>query len=127
MTLPKWHISLLPHPLPHSSLHLSVPRSSQADPEAEKKDEADPTNQAEVLHIKIRLFLFLFLLLFLTIISDLYLSFDLVFITLLFSLFARQAAKEEEEKVEDGMWEETFKSHTDGKPNGRSSSLSSSP
>uniref|UniRef100_A0A8C4GNN5 Glucosidase II alpha subunit b n=1 Tax=Dicentrarchus labrax TaxID=13489 RepID=A0A8C4GNN5_DICLA len=28
--------------------------------------------------------------------------------------------KEEEEKVEDGMWEETFKSHSDGKPNGPS-------
>uniref|UniRef100_A0A3Q2NRX2 Neutral alpha-glucosidase AB n=1 Tax=Fundulus heteroclitus TaxID=8078 RepID=A0A3Q2NRX2_FUNHE len=28
--------------------------------------------------------------------------------------------KEEEEKVEDGMWEETFKSHTDSKPNGPS-------
>uniref|UniRef100_A0A672J5Q3 Uncharacterized protein n=1 Tax=Salarias fasciatus TaxID=181472 RepID=A0A672J5Q3_SALFA len=26
----------------------------------------------------------------------------------------------EEEKVEDGMWEETFKSHSDGKPNGPS-------
>uniref|UniRef100_A0A7N8XNK6 Glucosidase II alpha subunit b n=1 Tax=Mastacembelus armatus TaxID=205130 RepID=A0A7N8XNK6_9TELE len=31
-----------------------------------------------------------------------------------------QTAKEEEEKVEDGMWEETFKSHTDSKPNGPS-------
>ncbi|KAE8285848.1 Neutral alpha-glucosidase AB [Larimichthys crocea] len=51
--------------------------SSQADPEAEKKEETDPANQAET-------------------------------------------AKEEEEKVEDGMWEETFKSHSDGKPNGPS-------
>ncbi|XP_054890279.1 neutral alpha-glucosidase AB isoform X1 [Poeciliopsis prolifica] len=31
-----------------------------------------------------------------------------------------ETAKEEEEKVEDGMWEETFKSHTDSKPNGPS-------
>uniref|UniRef100_A0A8C4ELN4 Glucosidase II alpha subunit b n=1 Tax=Dicentrarchus labrax TaxID=13489 RepID=A0A8C4ELN4_DICLA len=51
--------------------------SSQADPEAEKKEDTDPANQAET-------------------------------------------AKEEEEKVEDGMWEETFKSHSDGKPNGPS-------
>uniref|UniRef100_A0A3Q1BD83 Glycoside hydrolase family 31 N-terminal domain-containing protein n=1 Tax=Amphiprion ocellaris TaxID=80972 RepID=A0A3Q1BD83_AMPOC len=51
--------------------------SSQADPEAEKKEEADPANQAET-------------------------------------------TKEEEEKVEDGMWEETFKSHSDSKPNGPS-------
>uniref|UniRef100_A0A8C6KRN9 Glucosidase II alpha subunit n=1 Tax=Nothobranchius furzeri TaxID=105023 RepID=A0A8C6KRN9_NOTFU len=28
--------------------------------------------------------------------------------------------KEEEEKVEEGMWEETFKSHSDSKPNGPS-------
>lgn len=35
-----------------------------------------------------------------------------------FVLFVWQAAKEEEEKVEDGMWEETFKSHSDSKPNG---------
>ncbi|KAM4622085.1 neutral alpha-glucosidase AB isoform 1-T1 [Polymixia lowei] len=53
--------------------------SSQADPETEKKEEADPANQAE------------------------------------------EAVKEEEDKVEDGMWEETFKSHTDSKPNGPSS------
>ncbi|KAF7661004.1 hypothetical protein LDENG_00270350 [Lucifuga dentata] len=50
--------------------------SSQADPETEKKEEADP-NQAE-------------------------------------------AANEEEDKAEDGMWEETFKSHSDSKPNGPS-------
>uniref|UniRef100_A0A672J4Z0 Uncharacterized protein n=1 Tax=Salarias fasciatus TaxID=181472 RepID=A0A672J4Z0_SALFA len=31
-----------------------------------------------------------------------------------------ETTKEEEEKVEDGMWEETFKSHSDGKPNGPS-------
>lgn len=31
-----------------------------------------------------------------------------------------ETKKEEEEKVEDGMWEETFKSHTDSKPNGPS-------
>uniref|UniRef100_A0A667WLH2 Glucosidase II alpha subunit n=1 Tax=Myripristis murdjan TaxID=586833 RepID=A0A667WLH2_9TELE len=31
-----------------------------------------------------------------------------------------QAVNEEEEKVEDGMWEETFKSHSDSKPNGPS-------
>ncbi|XP_015240150.1 PREDICTED: neutral alpha-glucosidase AB isoform X3 [Cyprinodon variegatus] len=31
-----------------------------------------------------------------------------------------ETTKEEEEKVEDGMWEETFKSHTDSKPNGPS-------
>uniref|UniRef100_A0A8C2XB07 Glucosidase II alpha subunit n=1 Tax=Cyclopterus lumpus TaxID=8103 RepID=A0A8C2XB07_CYCLU len=31
-----------------------------------------------------------------------------------------EKAKEEEEKVEDGMWEETFKSHSDSKPNGPS-------
>uniref|UniRef100_A0A3Q3EKV2 Glucosidase II alpha subunit b n=1 Tax=Labrus bergylta TaxID=56723 RepID=A0A3Q3EKV2_9LABR len=37
------------------------------------------------------------------------------------SLFACQKAKEEEEeKEEEGMWEETFKSHSDGKPNGPS-------
>ncbi len=30
-----------------------------------------------------------------------------------------QTAKEEEEKVEEGMWEETFKSHADSKPNGK--------
>ncbi|KAM4622088.1 neutral alpha-glucosidase AB isoform 4-T4 [Polymixia lowei] len=53
--------------------------TSQADPETEKKEEADPANQAE------------------------------------------EAVKEEEDKVEDGMWEETFKSHTDSKPNGPSS------
>ncbi|KAM4622087.1 neutral alpha-glucosidase AB isoform 3-T3 [Polymixia lowei] len=52
---------------------------NQADPETEKKEEADPANQAE------------------------------------------EAVKEEEDKVEDGMWEETFKSHTDSKPNGPSS------
>uniref|UniRef100_A0A672J3H4 Neutral alpha-glucosidase AB n=1 Tax=Salarias fasciatus TaxID=181472 RepID=A0A672J3H4_SALFA len=32
----------------------------------------------------------------------------------------KRTTKEEEEKVEDGMWEETFKSHSDGKPNGPS-------
>uniref|UniRef100_A0AAQ5ZFN6 Glycoside hydrolase family 31 N-terminal domain-containing protein n=1 Tax=Amphiprion ocellaris TaxID=80972 RepID=A0AAQ5ZFN6_AMPOC len=53
--------------------HLRMRKdTSQADPEAEKKEEADPTT------------------------------------------------KEEEEKVEDGMWEETFKSHSDSKPNGPS-------
>uniref|UniRef100_A0A672YYU2 Neutral alpha-glucosidase AB n=1 Tax=Sphaeramia orbicularis TaxID=375764 RepID=A0A672YYU2_9TELE len=31
-----------------------------------------------------------------------------------------QTGKEEEEKVEDGMWEETFKSHSDSKPHGPS-------
>ncbi|XP_047208904.1 neutral alpha-glucosidase AB isoform X4 [Girardinichthys multiradiatus] len=31
-----------------------------------------------------------------------------------------ETTTEEEEKVEDGMWEETFKSHTDTKPNGPS-------
>jgi len=38
----------------------------------------------------------------------------------LFFLSACQKAKEEEEeeKVEAGMWEETFKSHSDSKPNG---------
>uniref|UniRef100_A0A665XEC8 Glucosidase, alpha; neutral AB n=1 Tax=Echeneis naucrates TaxID=173247 RepID=A0A665XEC8_ECHNA len=35
-------------------------------------------------------------------------------------LFACQAENVDEEKVEDGMWEETFKSHTDSKPNGPS-------
>ena len=34
------------------------------------------------------------------------------------STFPSQGANAEEEKVEDGMWEETFKSHTDAKPNG---------
>lgn len=43
---------------------------------------------------------------------------------LMFCLFACQTAKEEEEKVEDGMWEETFKSHSDSKPNGKSYSYS---
>ncbi|KAM3866502.1 neutral alpha-glucosidase AB [Diretmus argenteus] len=50
--------------------------SSQADPDAEKKEEADPANQADEAEV--------------------------------------------EEKVEEGMWEETFKSHSDGKPNGPS-------
>uniref|UniRef100_A0A8D3DCI1 Glucosidase II alpha subunit b n=1 Tax=Scophthalmus maximus TaxID=52904 RepID=A0A8D3DCI1_SCOMX len=58
--------------------HLRMRKDTQADPEPEKKEEADPDNQAET-------------------------------------------AKEEEEKVEEGMWEETFKSHSDGKPNGPSS------
>lgn len=34
------------------------------------------------------------------------------------AVFVCQTAKEEEEKVEEGMWEETFKSHSDSKPNG---------
>ncbi|KAM4622089.1 neutral alpha-glucosidase AB isoform 5-T5 [Polymixia lowei] len=59
--------------------HLRTRKDTQADPETEKKEEADPANQAE------------------------------------------EAVKEEEDKVEDGMWEETFKSHTDSKPNGPSS------
>ncbi|XP_029917217.1 neutral alpha-glucosidase AB isoform X3 [Myripristis murdjan] len=58
--------------------HLRMRKDTQADPEAEKKEEADPANQAE------------------------------------------EAVNEEEEKVEDGMWEETFKSHSDSKPNGPS-------
>ncbi|CAB1455050.1 unnamed protein product [Pleuronectes platessa] len=33
---------------------------------------------------------------------------------------AKEEKEAEEEKVEDGMWEETFKSHSDGKPNGPS-------
>uniref|UniRef100_A0A674D0R4 Neutral alpha-glucosidase AB n=1 Tax=Salmo trutta TaxID=8032 RepID=A0A674D0R4_SALTR len=33
----------------------------------------------------------------------------------------RTLKAKEDEKVEDGMWEETFKSHTDSKPNGPSS------
>ncbi|KAM4586157.1 neutral alpha-glucosidase AB isoform 4-T4 [Fundulus diaphanus] len=58
--------------------HLRMRKdTSQADPEAENKEGADPANQDE-------------------------------------------NTKEEEEKVEDGMWEETFKSHTDSKPNGPS-------
>uniref|UniRef100_A0A8C8DYL4 Glucosidase II alpha subunit b n=1 Tax=Oryzias sinensis TaxID=183150 RepID=A0A8C8DYL4_9TELE len=57
--------------------HLRMRKdTSQADPEAEKKEEADS---------------------------------------------ADQATKEEEEKAEEGMWEETFKSHSDSKPNGPSS------
>lgn len=46
----------------------------------------------------------------------------LVFLLWLFgcSPFLYQAVNEEEEKVEDGMWEETFKSHSDSKPNGES-------
>uniref|UniRef100_A0A8C7Z8X6 Glucosidase II alpha subunit b n=1 Tax=Oryzias sinensis TaxID=183150 RepID=A0A8C7Z8X6_9TELE len=36
-------------------------------------------------------------------------------------VFDFQATKEEEEKAEEGMWEETFKSHSDSKPNGPSS------
>uniref|UniRef100_A0A3P8XUH9 Neutral alpha-glucosidase AB n=1 Tax=Esox lucius TaxID=8010 RepID=A0A3P8XUH9_ESOLU len=32
-----------------------------------------------------------------------------------------EEATKEDEKVEDGMWEETFKSHTDSKPNGPTS------
>lgn len=35
-----------------------VPWCSQADPEAEKKEEADPANQAEVLHTKTHFFFF---------------------------------------------------------------------
>ncbi|KAM4586158.1 neutral alpha-glucosidase AB isoform 5-T5 [Fundulus diaphanus] len=57
--------------------HLRMRKDTQADPEAENKEGADPANQDE-------------------------------------------NTKEEEEKVEDGMWEETFKSHTDSKPNGPS-------
>uniref|UniRef100_A0A671WGQ9 Glucosidase II alpha subunit n=1 Tax=Sparus aurata TaxID=8175 RepID=A0A671WGQ9_SPAAU len=57
--------------------HLRMRKDTQADPEGEKKEEADPANQAET-------------------------------------------AKEEEEKVEDGMWEESFKSHADSKPSGPS-------
>uniref|UniRef100_A0A3B4B088 Neutral alpha-glucosidase AB n=1 Tax=Periophthalmus magnuspinnatus TaxID=409849 RepID=A0A3B4B088_9GOBI len=34
-----------------------------------------------------------------------------------------QAAKEEDEKIEEGMWEESFKSHTDTKPNPSAISL----
>uniref|UniRef100_A0A665XF44 Neutral alpha-glucosidase AB n=1 Tax=Echeneis naucrates TaxID=173247 RepID=A0A665XF44_ECHNA len=34
--------------------------------------------------------------------------------------FSYKAENVDEEKVEDGMWEETFKSHTDSKPNGPS-------
>ncbi|KAM6953642.1 neutral alpha-glucosidase AB [Aplochiton taeniatus] len=59
--------------------HLRIRKDTQADPEAEKKEEGDPAANQE----------------------------------------ADKAA--EEEKVEDGMWEETFKSHTDTKPNGPSS------
>ncbi|XP_072293814.1 neutral alpha-glucosidase AB isoform X2 [Eucyclogobius newberryi] len=51
--------------------------SSQAEPDAEKKEEVDPATQPE-------------------------------------------PSKEEDEKVEEGMWEESFKSHTDTKPNGPS-------
>lgn len=40
-----------PHTPPRVVLYAM---SSQADPEAEKKEEADPANQAEVLHNKIR-------------------------------------------------------------------------
>uniref|UniRef100_A0A8C7TDR5 Glucosidase II alpha subunit b n=1 Tax=Oncorhynchus mykiss TaxID=8022 RepID=A0A8C7TDR5_ONCMY len=36
-------------------------------------------------------------------------------------LFLPSLKAKEDEKVEDGMWEETFKSHTDSKPNGPSS------
>ncbi|XP_076015650.1 neutral alpha-glucosidase AB isoform X3 [Genypterus blacodes] len=58
--------------------HLRMRKdTTQADPEAEKKEDADPANQAE-------------------------------------------AANEEEDKAEDGMWEEVFKSHADSKPNGPS-------
>uniref|UniRef100_A0A4W5NHU4 Glucosidase II alpha subunit n=1 Tax=Hucho hucho TaxID=62062 RepID=A0A4W5NHU4_9TELE len=39
----------------------------------------------------------------------------------LLSLNSRGLLAKEDEKVEDGMWEETFKSHTDSKPNGPSS------
>ncbi|XP_062332050.1 neutral alpha-glucosidase AB isoform X3 [Osmerus eperlanus] len=60
--------------------HLRIRKDTQADPEAEKKEEGDPANQP-----------------------------------------AEDGANAEEEKVEDGMWEETFKSHTDAKPNGPSS------
>uniref|UniRef100_A0A3B3CK28 Glucosidase II alpha subunit b n=2 Tax=Oryzias melastigma TaxID=30732 RepID=A0A3B3CK28_ORYME len=58
--------------------HLRMRKDTQADPEAENKEEADAANQAET-------------------------------------------TKEEEEKAEEGMWEETFKSHSDSKPNGPSS------
>uniref|UniRef100_A0A3Q2NRX6 Glucosidase II alpha subunit n=1 Tax=Fundulus heteroclitus TaxID=8078 RepID=A0A3Q2NRX6_FUNHE len=57
--------------------HLRMRKDTQADPETDNKEGADPANQDE-------------------------------------------NTKEEEEKVEDGMWEETFKSHTDSKPNGPS-------
>uniref|UniRef100_A0A1A7YRW6 Glucosidase, alpha, neutral AB n=1 Tax=Iconisemion striatum TaxID=60296 RepID=A0A1A7YRW6_9TELE len=57
--------------------HLRMRKDTQAEPDAENKEEADAANQAET-------------------------------------------TKEEEEKVEEGMWEETFKSHSDSKPNGPS-------
>ncbi|XP_012721548.2 neutral alpha-glucosidase AB isoform X6 [Fundulus heteroclitus] len=57
--------------------HLRMRKDTQAEPETDNKEGADPANQDE-------------------------------------------NTKEEEEKVEDGMWEETFKSHTDSKPNGPS-------
>ncbi|XP_070407267.1 neutral alpha-glucosidase AB isoform X7 [Nothobranchius furzeri] len=57
--------------------HLRMRKDTQAEPEAENKEEADTAHQAET-------------------------------------------TKEEEEKVEEGMWEETFKSHSDSKPNGPS-------
>uniref|UniRef100_A0A1A8IEW1 Glucosidase, alpha, neutral AB n=1 Tax=Nothobranchius kuhntae TaxID=321403 RepID=A0A1A8IEW1_NOTKU len=57
--------------------HLRMRKDTQAEPEAENKEEADKAHQAET-------------------------------------------TKEEEEKVEEGMWEETFKSHSDSKPNGPS-------
>uniref|UniRef100_A0A1A8PT52 Glucosidase, alpha, neutral AB n=1 Tax=Nothobranchius pienaari TaxID=704102 RepID=A0A1A8PT52_9TELE len=57
--------------------HLRMRKDTQAEPEAENKEEADTAHQAET-------------------------------------------TKEEEEKVEEGMWEETFKSHADSKPNGPS-------
>lgn len=80
-----------------------VPWCSQADPEAEKKEEADPANQAEVLHTKTHFFSS----------SCLYLN-----ICLFKFCSLCQTANEEEEKEDDGMWEETFKTFLDSKPNG---------
>lgn len=85
--------------------HVVVPLHSQADPEAEKKDEADPADQTEVLCFR---------------------PLNCILCSLAFKLLKQvfvcllpeQTAKEDE-KDEEGMWEETFKTFVDSKPNGQ--------
>lgn len=79
---------------------------SQADPEAEKKDEAEPADQAEVLCCRPLKC------------SGFFLSHLNFSVKSFMPLLPKQTAKEDE-KDEEGMWEETFKSFVDSKPNGQ--------
>lgn len=96
---------LLLSPLPP----FFVPLSSQADPAAEKKEDADPANQAEVLHTY-----------FLPLLCIKICQPELKKNNKIKICSSYQTAKEEEEKEDDGMWEETFKTFVDSKPNGKS-------